>query len=156
MKFLVFSDAHGATDGIRKALGLHPDAAGAFFLGDGAREVLLLAETVKFPFYCVAGNCDFASTLPQENILTVGGHTIFYTHGHRYGVKTGLGGLLAAAKRKGADIALFGHTHEPLERFEEGIRLLNPGSIGHGIGGGSCGILDIAGEDILISCARIR
>ena len=36
------------------------------------------------------------------------------------------------AEQSGCKAALFGHTHVPVNRTEEGILLLNPGSIGYG------------------------
>ena len=35
MKCLCFSDSHGNSLGIRRALNMHPDAEVVFFLGDG-------------------------------------------------------------------------------------------------------------------------
>lgn len=46
---------------------------------------------------------------------------------HRYGVKSGTERLVAAAKTKLCDIALYGHTHEAETREENGVLLINPG-----------------------------
>ena len=54
---------------------------------------------------------------------------ILMTHGHRYGVKSGYGTALAAAKSMGAQVVLFGHTHIPFMEEREGILMLNPGSL---------------------------
>ena len=64
------------------------------------------------------------------------------------------GALLAAARRAGADIALFGHTHIPHEEYdpESGIYLFNPGSIGEPRAGRpSYGILSLSGKNVLFS-----
>ena len=70
---------------------------------------------------------------------------LFITHGHRYGVKSGLGALIAQAVKEDADAVIFGHTHEPLdmtllpehtnERFgiclHKPLHVFNPGSLGY-------------------------
>ena len=57
---------------------------------------------------------------------------ILLTHGHRFGVKSGLEGLLALAGERGLDLICFGHTHQPLIHREKGCLFLNPGSMGYG------------------------
>jgi predicted phosphodiesterase len=44
MKCLVFSDSHGSSYGMLKALALHPDAEVVFFLGDGLSD----ADSVEY------------------------------------------------------------------------------------------------------------
>lgn len=100
------------------------------FLGDGARD----ADAVEaaFPalaFYRVSGNCDIGGFTPESGLAAFGGVLFFYTHGHNYQVKSGLGGLWQEAKRRGADVALFGHTHVAHCELVEGIYLFNPGSL---------------------------
>jgi len=119
-----------------------PDAV--IFLGDGLRDIEY-AELDGISAYCVRGNCDstvFSTAFaPDEHIITLGSKKIFITHGHRYGVKGLLSPLINRARELGADVALFGHTHEPFEKHigienEYGIALdkplwlMNPGSIG--------------------------
>ena len=41
----------------------------------------------------------------------------------------GLDNLRCRGKEVGADIVLFGHTHEPFKEEKNGIILMNPGSI---------------------------
>jgi len=60
----------------------------------------------------------------------VEGYKIFLTHGHLYGVKSGLQNLYYKSKEEGADIALFGHSHIAVNEEIGGIVFLNPGSIG--------------------------
>ena len=57
---------------------------------------------------------------------------VLMMHGHTHGVKGGVGGALCEAKRQGARVLLYGHTHQPENRYlpEEEIYLFNPGSIG--------------------------
>ena len=164
MEFLIFSDAHGKNDGISRALARQktvPDAV--IFLGDGLRQ-LDRALFGGIPLFCVRGNCDRYTPLwedcPEEQLLHPEGHTLLLTHGAAYGVKSGTGLLERAAVQKGADLALFGHTHEPYlhtvpagERvggrtLERPLYLFNPGSIGYG---GSFGHLLLTGDTVLFS-----
>ncbi|MDR0447956.1 MAG: metallophosphoesterase family protein, partial [Treponema sp.] len=55
---------------------------------------------------------------------------IFLSHGNRYGVERDLNVIADAARNAGAEAALYGHTHVPNCTMQDGIFLLNPGSIG--------------------------
>ena len=57
------------------------------------------------------------------------GHRIFATHGDKFGVKFGTQRLISEARKIGADIVLYGHTHCGENRYEDGIYILNPSSI---------------------------
>ncbi len=126
----VFSDTHGnmgaAAAAIRKS---RPDMI--IHLGDYTRDANALKD--QFPgieLRSVRGNCDFASPALLSDCFTVGRTRLFISHGHAYGVKSGLTALWRAARSAGADIALFGHTHRPVYLQEAGLLLLNPGSAG--------------------------
>lgn len=168
MEFLIFSDAHGRNSGIRTAMERQPQRPdGVIFLGDGLRQ-LDRAMFAPTPLFCVRGNCDFATAqwedAPEEQILHFEGHTLLLTHGARYGVKSGTGPLESAAARLGADVVLFGHTHEPYlhtiaagKRVGDGtlsrpMTLFNPGSIGYG---GSFGHLLLTEETVLLSFGSV-
>lgn len=164
MEFLIFSDAHGRNTGMLRALARQPKAPdGVIFLGDGLRQM----EPELFggiPLFCVRGNCDWVAPLwadcPEEQLLSFAGHTLLLTHGAAYGVKSGTGLLETAAAERGADIALFGHTHEPyLQVLPAGSRvgarvlarplyLFNPGSVGYG---GTFGSLLLDEQTVLLS-----
>ena len=143
MEIIVFSDSHGRRGNIEEAVKRQikkPDAI--IYLGDGLRDITN-AEVGEIPTYCVRGNCDtlVLTYAPDERCLELCGKKIFFTHGHRYGVKSTLTPLISEAARREADIVLYGHTHEGYERElqaenEYGIKLqkplyiMNPGSIG--------------------------
>lgn len=104
-----------------------------FFLGDGEHDLALLRKRFpRLPINAVRGNCDVLSTLPRTLCCAAGGIRIFATHGHLFGVKHDpiLRELCEAALEADADVALFGHTHEPFRDRTMGMELLNPGSIG--------------------------
>ena len=141
-KILILSDSHGNTRGVLRAAARHPDASAVYFLGDGLRDADALEEEYpRLRVYRVRGNCDFASFDPVEGVSVEDGVVIFYTHGHLYGVKSGLGELAAAAKSRGADVALFGHTHDDCCETFDGLTLFNPGSAG--VRSSMCGVLTV-------------
>ncbi len=137
MKILVFSDSHGSTLFMRKALNMHRDAEVVFFLGDGLSDADSLAYL--FPnvaWIAVRGNNDYAPTFRGTPVgkvesITLGGFKIVATHGHHYYAKHGTGALKRLAREHGADIVLFGHTHDPYEEYvfdeEHPFYLFNPG-----------------------------
>lgn len=162
MEILILSDSHGRAHRIEEALSRQikrPDAV--LFLGDGLRDLDALVDPSVL-LYAVRGNCDFFSPgadVPDERSLFWEGHRLLLCHGHTYGVKGGIGPLLSAGVRMGADLLLFGHTHMPyLERIGAGERiagvtlerdvyLFNPGSLAQG----SFGTLHLNGDEVLFS-----
>ena len=76
----------------------------------------------------VRGNNDFFSGLPGEEEFMIGGYHIFITHGHGYYVSMGEERLKQEARGRGADIAMYGHTHRPFYEKEKDLITLNPGS----------------------------
>lgn len=154
MRILVVSDTHRDEYALRKALLEQPRAEIVIHLGDGEEEAGRMKAS--FPdkmFLQVRGNCDWGSTLPPEGLRTVDGKTIFYTHGHLYNVKYGLYEITSAAREKKADILLFGHTHEAAANYENGLYLMNPGSLN-----GSCGtygILDLTPAGVAMNIISI-
>ena len=161
MKCLCFSDSHGTTSLMRRALRMHPDAEVVFFLGDGLGDALEIAS--EFPavmFYLVRGNCDFSSIYAdteKTSFVNISGKKIAMTHGDLFGVKGGLGGLISLGRKNECDIVLFGHTHMPYERYdsESGLYLFNPGSISDSYSGRSFGVITITDGDILTSHGRV-
>ncbi|MBQ9429546.1 MAG: YfcE family phosphodiesterase, partial [Clostridia bacterium] len=132
---LVLSDIHAGAARAAEVLSSHPQVRTVIFLGDGVSALeRLFANCTDRAYFAVRGNCDLFTDGVQarEALLEIGGHRIFITHGDAYGVKGGVGGLIAAAKARNADIALFGHTHRRCEEYipEAGLYLFNPGSIG--------------------------
>ena len=157
MRILVVSDTHGDVYALEQAILAQPNARTVIHLGDGAREAE--AMEARFPdhtFFCVRGNGDFSGggSLLYTREETLGGKQIFFTHGHLYDAKMGLYRLVCAARERQADILLFGHTHQPLTDYDDGVYILNPGSL-HG-GGGTYGTVDITPAGIVLNIVRIR
>lgn len=133
MKYIVFSDSHGRLSEMEKALDKER-CDGIIFCGDGYSD----AETVEnlYPgkaFIKVTGNCDFRFGVPAENVARTDGVTFVVCHGHTWGVKDSLYALRRHARECGAGAVLYGHTHlQHLETDEDGLLILNPGSIARG------------------------
>ena len=68
-------------------------------------------------------------------------HSIF---NHLFGVKRELTALADAARERGAQLALFGHTHVQCLETIGGVTLLNPGAAGR-FGRSGCGVVTISG-----------
>ena len=130
MKILVVSDSHGAVENLRRAVERErPELA--LHLGDGWHDAEALRRRYpELPLEQVPGNCDFRNAGTAVRVLELEGKRVMLCHGHTLGVKSGLGILLREAQERGADVALFGHTHKPFVELRGGVLLFNPGSIG--------------------------
>lgn len=152
MRVLVLSDSHGRESGLIQAIEEQPSARNILFLGDGLRDIQYVSTL--YPdrsFVCVRGNNDFSATDPNECLIELGGKRIFMAHGHTYGVKASNYHFLSAARSNHADIAVYGHTHEPVTGYEEGIYLMNPGSVRIG----SYGVIDITDRGTICILHRL-
>lgn len=141
-KLLVFSDSHGVTESMRQAVETQrPNYI--VHLGDCERDAKWLSTLFSdLPLISLPGNCDRPSpNAIQTKLLDFEGVKVFMTHGHLYDVKRGLLKLELAGREAGADIVLFGHTHQQLCTEKNGLWLLNPGSCGKLFP--SCGLVSI-------------
>ena len=139
-KIIVVSDSHGNGKGIDALRALVAENDLFVHLGDGMQDIRSLRAEFPEKVYFCNGNCDFFSSYPAEGILEVEGVRIFYCHGHRYGVKSGLEELARCAKARDCDIALYGHTHEGKISEIDGVTLINPGTMRYALdrGGSYC------------------
>ena len=129
----VFSDTHGNTEPmLRAALTCGADVL--IHLGDHDRDALVLAEELPdTPLYTVCGNCDLMPLAPETRVVQLGPVKAFLTHGHLYSVsRWQADSLVYAAQEQGAQIAMFGHTHSPVNDTLGGVTLINPGTAGKG------------------------
>ena len=153
MKLLILSDTHRslgfACEAIEKEA---PDAV--IHLGDHLGDAEDLSFAYQDPdFYYVPGNCDYAPTVPQMLTLEFDGVRIFATHGHLFGVKRELTALADAARERGAQLALFGHTHVQCLETIGGVTLLNPGAAWKRIRSETMILaIDIGNTNIVLGC----
>ena len=129
MKIGVISDTHGNWQAVDKAISTAKNTEMWLHLGDCVPDAEYLQNLVEVPVYGVAGNCDWPTPeMCYERIVDAVGHKIFMTHGHNYGVRYTQEYIMEAAESRGADIAIYGHTHV-VEYLTGPPILLNPGSI---------------------------
>lgn len=156
MKYLVFSDSHRRTDLMESVIRSHSEY-NIIHLGDVYEDVETIRREFPYRACCsVIGNNDFFRRNEiKELVIEDNGHKIFLCHGHTRGVKSGIDGVLCAALSKGCDIALFGHTHIKFYNEINGVKLLNPGSIGYS---GTYATLDVneRGVDIKLCDALVE
>ena len=135
MRALILSDTHGYVGKLQDALFEAGDCDVIVHLGDGVRDLSALRGYVHADVLAVRGNNDlFAGDIPDSRVVTVGEVRLFCTHGHLYGVRSDRTALARAAKKEGCAYALYGHTHILADETIEGVRCLNPGSIGYPMG----------------------
>ena len=133
-KLLIVSDTHGNVgkldDLIRK---YDKQYDYLIHLGDRSYDILSLQESIG-NLIAVKGNIEGQGGLsregtPYEVTVEIDGVRIFATHGHRYSVKSTLIFLKKQAKKVGANLVLFGHTHEKYLEIEDDIMYFNPGAL---------------------------
>ena len=154
MKIIVVSDTHGSYRNFRQVMQLNRHADIVVHCGDSRDEVDEIR--MEFPdkvYYTVKGNCDFGSMLPLTEEFTVEGVRFMATHGHLFNVKYGMLDISLAAREKGADIVLFGHTHIAMDEVVDGIRYFNPGSLGYGK---SFGVIEVKNGQVLSNIAHLK
>lgn len=127
MKLLILSDSHRNLDYMQKAVELErPDRI--IHLGDHEADAMRLREKYpNIPMYSVTGNCDYGGAPLVINEI-IEGVRFYMTHGHTVGVRYGLLRAELTAREAGANVFLFGHTHESLCEWVNGIWIVNPGS----------------------------
>ncbi len=130
-KYLVVSDTHGKDQNFYDVLDLEEPVDGIIHCGDFEGSEGKFALAANCPVFFVSGNNDFFSSLNREIDFELDGHTFFVTHGHHFLVSMDLENIKAEGAARGADIVIFGHTHRPVARHEDGIYLFHPGSLSY-------------------------
>jgi len=132
MKILVFSDSHGNSSDMSRAIRYHKDAKVIIFCGDGHGDIEKLQQKYSDKtFLIVRGNCDWYCDHPLMMTYTVCGKKLLITHGHAQMVKSDLTHLTTLGHKENADIVLFGHTHHQLTTADSRMLICNPGSVGY-------------------------
>ncbi len=129
MKILIVSDTHGRNGNFKAVYQAVSPVDMVLHLGDveGAEETF--ASMLKCPFYAVAGNNDFFTSLPMEQEIQIGTYKAFLCHGHYYRVSMTNQLLADEARARGCSLAFYGHTHRPMIERNQDVTLLNPGSL---------------------------
>ena len=146
MKWMIASDIHGSAYYCRRLLERYEkeNAGRLLLLGDllyhgprndlpeeyNPKAVSSLLNSVKSELLCVRGNCDAEVDQMMLNfpmmadymVLDLGDKLLYATHGQIYNKEH----LLPL---KAGDILLYGHTHIPECTEQNGITIMNPGSV---------------------------
>ncbi|MEG0047619.1 MAG: YfcE family phosphodiesterase [Clostridia bacterium] len=136
-RIIACSDSHGFESRLRSALNLAQQRGKIdtfVFLGDGISdfEAIKLDAQMQNPniqMLAVRGNCDLSFSVPNSQLLTVNGVTIYACHGHEWHVKYELNTLCYAAREQGAQVVLYGHTHVSHLDMQNGLYMINPGTV---------------------------
>ncbi|MDA3931630.1 MAG: YfcE family phosphodiesterase [Tenericutes bacterium] len=128
MKILVFSDTHGDVDAFNQMFDYEKNVEHIFCNGDSGFDLDFLEEKNVIS---VKGNYPFTPKLPFGISEKLKGHWFFFTHGHQYHVKFGLGRLINKADLLRMDVCCFGHTHKILLKKKKNLILLNPGALSY-------------------------
>lgn len=155
MRILIFSDTHGITDSCISVINSFGKADMLLHAGDCVRDAEDLSYIYpRLPLYYVRGNNDFCTNAPNELLVNAEGKRLFLTHGHAQRVKyeSDCRTLAAQAKANGADVAVFGHTHNPYTDYVGSVILFNPGSMRYG---GTYGVINIENGEIKTKICEI-
>ena len=158
MRIIVVSDTHRDFNALYELVEQQKEHAGLFLhLGDGEREIEdLQALMPQLPLRYVQGNCDLCSLAPEKDLVQVEKIRLFMTHGHLYQVKYSLDALIEEARMLRASVALYGHTHCPDYRYEDGLHILNPGSLSQPRASSrSYGVIEVRSGQVLCSLMRL-
>ena len=151
VKIVLVSDSHGDAECLDCLRQTYSDYDLFVHCGDSEQPY----EDVK-DFICVKGNNDFlyGNNVPYSQTIHVQDHTVYICHGHMDFLSYfHYEPMIAKAKRAGADIVFFGHVHTYFDGEQDGVRLLNPGSIRHNRDGSrpSYMLVEIDGDDIRVT-----
>ena len=129
---MIVSDTHRRHGNLSEALYNEGDIDMLIHLGDVEGEEDIISGMAGCQCIFIAGNNDFFSQTDREKEISIGKYRAFLTHGHMYGVSFELETIKEEARARKADIVMFGHTHKPhLEYCEDGLVVLNPGSLSY-------------------------
>ncbi len=128
VRLLVFSDNHRERSGLKEMLRQNHGYDHVFSLGDSEMPE---HELSSMGIVGVRGNYPFEPQFPYDLNLRFLDYNVFFTHGHRYFVKSGLSALYRNARSLGCQIAFYGHTH--IWNIEDAgdVLLVNPGSLAY-------------------------
>ena len=128
-KITVISDTHGNIPAIQKLFPIFAESDMIIHLGDTSSDGQVIRREFPGKTYLLNGNCDLSKLGEDELVLEVEDIKIFACHGDKYGVKRGYDNIAYKAEQEGCKVALFGHTHAPIEKTVGEVTLFNPGTL---------------------------
>ena len=133
-KILIASDTHGNKEQFKQLISEN-EFTHIIFCGDLLKDVEDINHNNLIK---VKGNWDewfIDNKNKLEEVVEIEGVKIIVTHGHKYGVKSGLGGLIKRAEQEQAKIVCYGHTHIKDVQEIDGVLYINPGAFSYFKGG---------------------
>ena len=133
-RILAVSDTHNAPHALAAIVRRELPFDELVFCGDGFSDLARADLPASFIINAVVGNVDrpqgFVS--PEQLFTEIGGKKFLITHGDLFGVKHGLERIRHHGVTRGADIVVFGHTHEQYAETSSRPALINPGAVRQG------------------------
>lgn len=133
MKIVVLSDTHipKKAKGLPEALTPDLESADLILHAGDWQDLEVFSMLAAFSkVEGVHGNVDgpeVKNLFPEKKIIQAGKFRIGLVHGHGKG-KTTERRAIEAFKGEEVDCIIFGHSHIPMQKYMDGILLLNPGS----------------------------
>ena len=127
IKITIISDTHSNLNAIDKMAQIILESDYVFHLGDHFDDMKNYAHVLGNKLYRVHGNCDWGTQ--KDIIVKIGEHKIFATHGDVYSAKSGVDKLIEKAKQETCSVVFYGHTHLAEIKKQDGILLINPGTL---------------------------
>ena len=127
MKLLIFSDVHRQKNKLLKILQTHADADLVISLGDTELKASFLQT---HDIIAIKGNYPFDPGQTYEHTMTIKNKRLFFTHGHKYSVRSGIDQLFEKTKSLEVDFIFYGHTHVAAYMHVETVHIINPGAVG--------------------------
>ncbi len=156
IKLLILSDSHGDVGTMVEVVEReNPDEI--IHLGDCWQD----AEELSFvypdlPMTMVPGNCDFVFGKKGKVMLEREGMKLLLAHGHQWQVKSGPALALETGWEAGADILLYGHTHEAECWEEQGMWVMNPGTVGGRYAPATYGVIEWKDGEVFLEIRPVE
>lgn len=100
--------------------------------GDGLSDAKWLEKNLPMEVRYIAGNCDPRWSCARELRCTYDTVRLLAVHGDLHNVKLDLCPLSYYAEEIGAQVALFGHTHQAHAGYVGRVLMVNPGALNAG------------------------
>ncbi len=123
-EIIIASDTHGRNDVLEKLEQAYPKADLFIHCGD------LEDYASNYPHWVfVRGNNDLDYDMPEYRILNIADVRMYVVHSQYFGYYNRERMLVAQGKKENCQVVIFGHTHVPMAKKEDGVWLINPGSM---------------------------
>lgn len=153
---VVLSDTHGNRRVIEKLYPLFQENDYIIHLGDGNRDMAEIYRAFPDKTFVCQGNCDGVTTYSRDEWeIEIEGCKLFFSHGHRYRVKSTLDELKKEALNRNCNVALYGHTHRAEIEKDGDLTVMNPGNSQTYSTNPSYGYLVISGDKVTATIVPI-